>query len=339
VGALLAVDDVARARHHLRTVRALARGARLRSAADLVLRVVGDDARADTVALEAGLVGLAPSAVEPLAVMLEDWPDSTAAMLHLVRYAERAAAPLLPEMVDGFLRPLHAATLDYRGRLAASRAVRASPEQVVAHALLGALPPDSARAAVGAWLAADLPALARPLPLAWLAERGDTAALHAYAARVDRLAARPADEDLARRARHGAQLARAYVRLARRDTAGALAALERLAPRDCLVECLANDLLRARLLVAARRVDAARALLAGGSPAEGEAMPSALDVMWQLERARLAERAGDARRAATAYAIVAGTWARADAPLQPWVREARAGVARARARAAATGAR
>ena len=130
------------------------------------------------------------------------------------------------------------------------------------------------------------------------------------------------------RAHAGCQLARAYLVLAGRDTAAALAQLRQLTWRDCPTECLANDLHRARLFVAVGAVDEARALLSGGSPADWRLPPTALDVLWLLERARLAERADDRARAASAYRSVVGFWTSADPALQPLVAEARAGLRR-----------
>ena len=137
-----------------------------------------------------------------------------------------------------------------------------------------------------------------------------------------------ADDETRRARTRGAQLARAYLALVRRDTAGALAQLRTVTWRDCPTQCLASDLHRARLLVAVGAVNEARALLAGGSLADWQLPPTALDVLWLLERARLAERTGDHARAASAYRSVVGLWASADPPLQPLVAEARAGLRR-----------
>jgi hypothetical protein len=55
-------------------------------------------------------------------------------------------------------------------------------------------------------------------------------------------------------------------------------------------------------------------------------MPS--EILRALERGRLNEKLGHRDAAVAAYAYVADAWAHADAPLQPYVTEARAGVAR-----------
>jgi hypothetical protein len=46
-------------------------------------------------------------------------------------------------------------------------------------------------------------------------------------------------------------------------------------------------------------------------------------VLWRLERARAAQRRGDRSTAIREYRFVADVWRHADAPLQPYVREAR----------------
>jgi len=58
----------------------------------------------------------------------------------------------------------------------------------------------------------------------------------------------------------------------------------------------------------------------------GKALPG--EVLWVLLRGRVGERLGERDRAIQAYAWVAGMWRNADPALQPYVREARDGVAR-----------
>jgi hypothetical protein len=57
-------------------------------------------------------------------------------------------------------------------------------------------------------------------------------------------------------------------------------------------------------------------------------LPSAIDVLWTLERARVADRLGDSVTARQGYAVVAGAWQEADAELAPVVAEARAALRR-----------
>ena len=57
-------------------------------------------------------------------------------------------------------------------------------------------------------------------------------------------------------------------------------------------------------------------------------LPSAIDILWALERARVADRVGDRILARTSYAIVAAAWREADADLAPIVTESRAALRR-----------
>jgi hypothetical protein len=52
------------------------------------------------------------------------------------------------------------------------------------------------------------------------------------------------------------------------------------------------------------------------------------EVLWTLERARVAERLGERETAARDYQYVVNVWRRADAQLQPYVAEAREGLRR-----------
>jgi len=56
--------------------------------------------------------------------------------------------------------------------------------------------------------------------------------------------------------------------------------------------------------------------------------PRPSDVLWYLERARVAERLGERARAMEAYQYVVVAWRRADPELQPYAAEARAALQR-----------
>jgi hypothetical protein len=81
---------------------------------------------------------------------------------------------------------------------------------------------------------------------------------------------------------------------------------------------------RARLLAATGHPRVAATILAD----RPTLLPSAIDVLWALERARVAERLGDPATARRNYAVVAGAWRDADADLTPVVDEARAALKR-----------
>jgi serine/threonine-protein kinase len=246
VGIALATHHVDRARHHLAAMRALGRGPDGARTFDAMLGVIRPDGTADTAALARWVRGASLGDLAVSFLLLGDWPDPTASVLTVLRRGGEVARGERPEVWAGIVEPLLRGHLDARGHLAERRALGgagAAPAALVRDALLGALPAAAGDAAAAAWLAADT-AWADPQPLAWLAERADTAGLRRYLARAERPGA---GDDGGRRAA-GTRLARAYLALAGRDTAGALARLAQGAAGDCPTACVANDLLRARLL-------------------------------------------------------------------------------------------
>ena len=57
-------------------------------------------------------------------------------------------------------------------------------------------------------------------------------------------------------------------------------------------------------------------------------LPSAIDVLWALERGRVAERLGDRDVTRASYAAVDAAWRDADADLAPLVAESRTALQR-----------
>jgi serine/threonine-protein kinase len=197
-------------------------------------------------------------------------------------------------------------------------------------AMLKAVPHDTAAAVFASWLARlEGGAVDRPMPRAnlavvWWYAAGDTLSLARVANAADALARRadPADTARLHYARDGA---RAWLALARPDTAEALARFTALHewPTPLWVR---NRLTLARLLgVSGRDREAARILDVDQKPRMPQ-FPS--HVLWVLERARVRERLGDRDEAIRAYAYVADMWQGADPELQPVVQEARAALAR-----------
>jgi hypothetical protein len=120
---------------------------------------------------------------------------------------------------------------------------------------------------------------------------------------------------------------RAYLSLARRDTASALRQL--LATRDTLHECwYENRLELVQLLVAARRYREAAVRLERRWPGTSVCSNGVDDIVWTMERARVFERLGRRAEAAADYAFVADAWRNADRELQPYVRESHDALAR-----------
>ena len=83
----------------------------------------------------------------------------------------------------------------------------------------------------------------------------------------------------------------------------------------------------AQLLVDAGRDAEAWHLLQADLPS-ATVVPSPTEVVWSLLRGRAAERVGERDRAIRAYSWVVGMWRRPDPELEPYVVEAREGLAR-----------
>lgn len=122
-----------------------------------------------------------------------------------------------------------------------------------------------------------------------------------------------------------AEAAAAYHALARGDSAEALRRFLALPDSGCY--CRFHRLVRAQLLAAARRDREALALLERVYGQE-QAPPMPSEVLWVLERARVAERLKDFEKARRDYGWVARIWRHADPELQPHVAEARTALAR-----------
>ena len=199
-----------------------------------------------------------------------------------------------------------------------------SQDQYARLALLGAVPAETASAVFRRALEADP---LRPIALApvlpWWFARRDTVSLARFAERVDSLAGHEPDRPLSNVVKHyAADAARAYVALARRDTAVALRAFAALPDSACRlasVNCGLQKLTEARLLRAVGRHRQALELLDRWAGLEPLAV---------LERARLAERVGDRDKAAKAYHFVAAAWRHADPELRRYVLEGREGLQR-----------
>ncbi|MES2179375.1 MAG: serine/threonine-protein kinase [Gemmatimonadota bacterium] len=161
--------------------------------------------------------------------------------------------------------------------------------------------------------------------LPWWSEHHDTAALRAVAERAEADAAKSAPgNNAARYSRHLGAASRAYLTLARGDTANALTALLALGPTDCIIPFCPYEPLQAAILLSQRgRLGEAWKIL--------DDIPNIynpIGVRWRLERGRVAERLGRRDDAISAYTYVAAVWKSADEQLQPAVREALAGLQR-----------
>ena len=159
--------------------------------------------------------------------------------------------------------------------------------------------------------------------LPWWAARRDSAAVKAIERSTDSFA-RTAGLEVDRGiARYTADAARAYLALLRHDTATAVRRLEALPDSLCPL-CYLQRMTLGQLLAAGGDDRKAAALL--DRWLIDLTLPSS--VIWALERARVAERLGERDKAIRGYQYVADLWRHADPELQPYVTEAREGLAR-----------
>jgi len=235
-------------------------------------------------------------------------------------------------------RYLLAHTLALRGHLREALAVGDTVPAIFADAaLLGYLPVERAKATLDALLRLDgppsvtLPALALP----WWSMRRDTVPLQRFAQMVDSMGHLDLLPGNMIRATQMATAARAHLALARGDTARALRGFDSLfsAETPCAWWCQNGQLLYARLLAARGSLEKAARILNQPPMLEGnvlDASPAPLpsDILWYLERGRVAERLKDRDRALDAYRYVARAWQHPDPDLELYAAQARAGLER-----------
>jgi hypothetical protein len=146
--------------------------------------------------------------------------------------------------------------------------------------------------------------------LAYLADRGDTAALAHY----QRLAVRRAQErNGATGARPGydGRIAGAFLQLARRDTVGALAGFVAIADTMCL-GCALDRLVEGRLLSASGRHREAATILDERLPV----LLSPTEVVFQVELATALKALGENQAYHETCARASAIWQRADRDLE-----------------------
>ena len=227
-----------------------------------------------------------------------------------------------------FARDRMVLQLSYRGRFREAMELPETRESgaFAEMALAGGSAASEARRVLTDWLRTDprdphfsTPALAAAG--AWWARQGDTTSL-LQMARVAEGGARrePAER---RTATYSAAVAAAYLALARADTADALRRFA--AVPDSLCElCAVPRYEYASVLASRGRLREAAAILAD----RPTLLPSAIDVLWALERARVAERLGDVATARRSYEVVVAAWTGGDEELAPIVDDARRAIAR-----------
>ena len=186
-------------------------------------------------------------------------------------------------------------------------------------ALMGAVPAETVTAVIARSLAPDSIG-SNWLPW-WLARR-DTAALARVMQHADRRAGRSMGSLERVRALSLRSAAAASLALARGDTATAIRDLQAMSDSFC--ECAMQKLTLAQLLEARGDDRAAAEILDRWV----WSLSGPFFVLGRLERARIAERAGDRDKAIRGYRFVADVWRHADPELQTYVAEAREGLRR-----------
>jgi hypothetical protein len=157
----------------------------------------------------------------------------------------------------------------------------------------------------------------------WWAADGDTASIQAYITQfTETQGERPRPPSGVAMLRASVAAGRAYLSLARRDTAAALRQF--LTTPDTLHECWHdNRLATVQLLMAVGRYAEAGQRLERRWPGTSACSNGFDDVVWTLERGRAFERLGRRELAMENYAFVADAWRTADPELQRYVRESR----------------
>lgn len=257
------------------------------------------------------------------------WVDSSETVVELLRAsaAHEGAGGGQPGGLTRFALPAALAT---RGHVKeAYRLAPGFPALLAQLALLGVVPSDTVASWASQWAKSRGEAAMYAAPL--LAARRDTATLAASIRALDgaRRGPLPPSAPPITREVLGYLVAahRAFLALARGDSAEALRLFDARPDSACFGACRIDDLAHVQLLAArGRPVDALARLerpAAGFSPG---LLP--IDVLSALERGRLYERLGNRERAIEEYAFVLQAWRDPDVELRTYVDEARAGLVR-----------
>ncbi|AHG88817.1 transcriptional activator domain-containing protein [Gemmatirosa kalamazoonensis] len=229
---------------------------------------------------------------------LRRWPDPAETATRVGRLLAAGRPSDYPLFADvRFMRQRLAEQLAFRGHLAEAVTTLGPRDALIFAELayLGAVPSTAARARFAAWTRSR-PDLARHA-LAWWSANADTASIDAFerAARGSALAA------------YDEPAARAHRSLARGDSALALRELTML-PDTLCATCYLDRLTRARLLAAAGRARDALPVLR--EPLAAFLTP--MEVVFAIERARVARLAGATTEAESACSFARAAWASAD---------------------------
>ena len=295
-----------------------------------VLSAVLDNAERGSQAVDAALVGLPASARFTGALMLTRWPDSSETAIRMLTNLRAHPRDLSAQEAIGTTVWLARAHL-YRGHvreayaLADTTLIRAYPHRMVQIALFGAMPADSARSMFGKWVeSGDLARAVVTLPW-WTAQRDSQRIRRVIARSASVLRSAGSNESEKAVARYGVAVGEARLSLVEADSSRALQRFLALPDTLCRLWCYFDRFETARLLSALGNPAEAAAALERRPPSEGLTVT---EVMWWLERARIAVKLGQRDVAQRGYEFVARVWANASPELRRDVAEARAGLQR-----------
>jgi len=266
--------------------------------------------------------------------LLRHVPDSAVV---IVRIARALAAKPHPDSIAmprrttcAFRQVMNG--LQFRGRLREAERLTTLDAHTMRTSILydmsrfGMVSRDSSRAAFHRVLALA-PRTTVTRLYSWWASDGDTAAIQKYIREYEVIRSSQAPIQQMRRA--NAAAGRAYLALARRDTAAAVRLL--ISTPDTVYECwYESRITLVQLLRATGRYREAAERLERRWPGTTQCGSGVDDVVWTMERARVFDHLGRSDRAIESYAFVADAWRTADPELQPYVRESQAALARLR---------
>ena len=275
------------------------------------------------------------------------WPDSGETGVRLMRErTTRSGNGALPGADTLMYRQSLALELASRGHLREAYAVdrrllldmKASRftwyrDPFLGLSLLGAIPESLAATTFGhafdpgkAWPVPRYNVQARQLRgLPWWLARGDTSSLARFALRAEQEARTQTTGRGKLRGRYLHAAATAYLALARADSVRGLRLFQSIPDTLCVVNvCSYEKLIEARLLAAQGQAQQAGAVLDQWVwKAEGPFF-----VLGRLEQGRIAEGLGERQKGIDSYQFVVDVWRHADPELEPYVREAHAGLER-----------
>ena len=250
--------------------------------------------------------------------LIRRWPDSAETALKLLNSLARRPRTSPTYAVDSVrlwnFMPLE---LAYRGRLSESYlALGKRPWRLfVELALLGGIPPDTATSTMRQWVNEKIPQAYFALP--WLAKVRDVQSIQALMQRAD--ADRRVGDRAARRAtQYKSMSARAYLALAKGDTASALTQFTAL-PDTLCIACYIDRLTAADLLAAKGRTADAHRLL----NQRLNTLITPIEILISSRRAVLEQKLGQKREAYDSYKRVVDAWSEGDPVLQPIVEAAK----------------